>query len=146
MLLRLVGEIKLHKDALALVLCVTNDNVEASRDWHHHTQGSPGRSSPCTSFEDDEPTCGQGGSAGGTTVSQTNTCSITADELALICTMHGRASLTFSGYQSVSCEKLYCSAGLPGAPPGSAVGQLRTAGTAAYGCLARSNSVQLSPN
>lgn len=57
-LLRLVGDIKLHKDALALVLCVTNDNVEASHDWHHHTQGAPGA---CTSFDDDEPTCGQGG-------------------------------------------------------------------------------------
>ena len=51
--------------------------VEASQSTGITTQGSPACSSPCTSFEDDEQTCGQGGrgfvrrhecmNAGGTT-------------------------------------------------------------------------------
>ena len=87
-------------------------------------------------------------STGGTTGSQNkNTCSTTADELALICTMHGHASLAFSGSQSLSCEKLYGSGLfghehlLFGCRPTENSWDCRI-----YGRLARSNSVRLSPN
>ena len=120
-LLRLVGDIKLHKAALALVSCVTNDNVEASHDWHHHTKSRLGHvpasmmmNQPVGRAAEDLFENHERVSTGGTTGSQNkNTCSTAADELALICTMHGHASLAFSGSQSLSCEKLYGSAGLP---------------------------------